>query len=603
MERYTQALIGKEMQMNIQKSVIIYVSLIFVLFVASAHSIEIATEVAAPVEAVLSETLASGVLSCYEGKPFRTLSLTAFRSAFWATPAEDFGINALYMGMLAENTYLFGSLLGHKGSLGWALGGAYLPPLAFYIATDILTMDRSKASSAAQLGIALAPITSAAAYHWSTSFEGFGRNRENADFMTAQILGSYYGMAIANIGLEYLSIGLRDKPVPDGGRLRWHSGWHFLSTTSLGISGGLSAYGIGELRGSGNGSLQGTLLSGFAASAIGATVGALVNKSETGGSHWLYGYNVGTIIFSDTAAPIGYRLFQPEKENGKTAQAISGYYGSAIVGSSMDLLGRRRYISDKKFALIRATAMSLASGLAVYGVGKDWDSDNGGLGETMLGSLAAPTSGFLLTSYLGVPEGYDEMYRVASFFSPLSALVGYHFPTNDFRASEDNDSVFTTEVLGGYLGAGIVALGLNHTGYDFGEAWSDWRRSLVRGAMLSLASASTVYALGEKYGSGQGSFGESLKGSFAAPIGVGAVPVAFGLLIWAGTGDANDFLDISRAWNEASLIGLIFSPILAAQFYNTGVDSTSSDRKTDSNASTVAPSQWETRFPLLHIRF
>ena len=444
--------------MNTQKLVVIFPFLIFILFVYSAHSVEIAPEVAAPVEAVLSETLTSGVLSYYEGKPFRTLSLTAFRSAFWATPAADFGINALYMGMLAENTYLFGSLLGHKGSLGWTLGGTYLPPLALYIATDILTMDSAKAASAAKLGVAFAPISSAVTYHWSTSREGFGENRENADFTTAQILGSYYGMAIANIGLESLSIGLRNTP-SDRGVLR------FLSTTCLGVSGGLSAYGIGELRGSGNGSLPGTLLSGFAASAIGATAGALVNGTEaTGSSLWLNGYQAGTIIFSDTAAPIGYRLFQPEKENDKIAQVIGGYYGSAIVGSSMDLLGRRRYISDKKFALIRATAMSLASGCATYGVGKYQDSEDGGLDQTMLGSIASPMSGFLLTSYAGFPDGYDEMYRAASFFSPLSALIGYHFPTDDFRASEDNDNVFTAQVLGGYLAAGAVGLGLNHTG-------------------------------------------------------------------------------------------------------------------------------------------
>ncbi len=582
--------------MNTKKSVVIYVFSIFVLFVASVHSIEIATEVAAPAEAVLSETLTSGVLSYYGGKPFRTLSLTAFRSAFWTTPAEDFGINALYMGMIAESTYLFGSLLGHKGSLGWTLGGAYLPLLAFYIATDILTMDSSKASSAAQLGVALTPIAAAAAYHWSTSVEGFGKNRENADFIAAQILGSYYGMAIANIGLESLSIGLRDK-------LSGRGGLRFLSTTSLGISGGLSAYGIGELRGSGNGSLQGTLLSGFATSAIGATAGALINKSRTGGSHWLDGYHWGTIIFSDTAAPIGYRLFQPEKENDKIAQAIGGYYGSAIVGSSMDLLGRRRYISDKKFALIRATTMSLASGLGVYGVGKNWDSDNGGLGETVLGSLVAPTSGFLLTSYVGVPEGYDEMYRAASFLSPFSALIGYHFPTDDFRSSEDNDSVFTAEVLGGYLGAGVVALGLNHTGYDFEEAWRDWRRSLVRCTILSFANAATVYGIGEKYGSGQGSFVESLKGSFAAPVGVGALPLVYGLLVFAAAGDTNDLLSISQAWNEASLIGLLISPILAAQFYNTSVNSANSNPKNDSNSSSAAPFQWETRFPILQMSF
>jgi len=619
---------SKEIQMNVQKSVVIYrkqarklplssapVSFsrfpvfsfslflhllsISVLFTAPAHSIEVATEVATPVEAVLSETLTSGVLSYYEGKPFRTLSLTAFRSAFGATPAYAFGINVLYMGMIAESTYLFGSLLGHKGSLGWALGGAYLPPLAFYIVTDILTMERkyssSKALSAARLGIAFAPITSAAAYHCSTSLEGFGKNRENADFVAAQILGSYYGMAIANIGLESLSIGLRNTPSGRGG-LR------FLSATSLGISGGLSAYGIGELRGSGNGSLHSTLLLGVAASAIGATVGALMNKGETGGSHWLDGYHWSTVIFSDTVAPIGYGLFQPGKEYNKVAQTIGGYYGSAIVGSSMDLLSRRRYISDKKFALIRATAMSLASGFATYRMGKHQDANNGGLGQTMLGSLSAPTSGFLLTSYIGIPEGYDEMYRVASFLSPLTALVGYHFPSDDFRASEDNNSVFTAEVFGGYLGAGIVALSLNHTGYDVANAWSDWRRSVVRCTVLSLASASTVYALGEKYGSGQGTFVDSLKGSFAAPVGVGALPLAHGLLIW-GVGDVSDFLTISQAWNEASLIGVLFSPILAAHFYNSGVDSASSNKKADSSSPKAAPPQWKMCFPLLQMQF
>lgn len=72
---------------------------ILVLLAVPAGSIEIPTEVS------LSEALTSSVLSYYQEKPFKTFSLTAFRADFSTTPAADFGINTLYMAMIAESTY------------------------------------------------------------------------------------------------------------------------------------------------------------------------------------------------------------------------------------------------------------------------------------------------------------------------------------------------------------------------------------------------------------------------------------------------------------------------------------------------------------------
>jgi len=286
--------------MDMLKLYVICLCSILVLLAVPAGSIEIPTEVTISIEASLSEALASSVLSYYQEKPFKTFSLTVFRAAFSTTPAADFGINTLYMAMIAEIAYMFGSLLGYKGSFGWRLGGAYLPPIAFYMATDILTMDASRALSAAQLGVVLAPIVLAVTYHWSTDQEGFGRNRENADFVIAQTLGSYYGMAITGIGLMSLS-----RPPLTGVE-------RFVGATVLGASGGFSAYGIGGLRGNGDSLLRSTLLSGFAPSAIGATAGALLNRSREGGSHWLAGYYWRTLIFTDVVALIGYRIFGPE---------------------------------------------------------------------------------------------------------------------------------------------------------------------------------------------------------------------------------------------------------------------------------------------------
>lgn len=561
----------------------VLVLLVLIFFATSAHSAEVVSGFAIPAEVILSEALTSSVLSYYKEDPFETFSYAAFQSAFEATPSRDFGLNSLYMGMIAESTYLFGSLLGHKGSLGVALAGAYLPPIAFYIVADMVTLSHSKAASAAQFGVAFAPISSALAYHWSKSLEGFRENRENADFVTAQIAGSYYGMAIANIGLKQFSLGLG-------------SDRRFLSATSFGVIGGLSAYGIGELRGSGDGSLGGTLLSGFAPAAVAATAGALI-----GGSYWLDGYYWGTITSCDTAAPIGYGLFQSEGENSKLAQVIGGYYGSAIVGSSMELLSRWRFISDKRFAVIRATVMSLSSGLAAYGVGEyREENDDDRLGQTIAGSIAAPFTGLLLTSFVGVPEGYDEMYRVGSFFSPLTAVFGYQFPTDDFHSSEDNSSVFAAEVYGGYVGTGVVALGLNHVGCDIEGAWSDWKRAVIRSTVLPLASACIVYALGEKYGSGNGTFLDSLKGSFIAPVGLAVLPVAIGVLEYGGYGgDTDRFWRLARNWDEGSLIGTFLSPVLAAVFYSNGADNGKVSKEVTSGSLKAAPRRWEVRFPML----
>ena len=96
--------------------------------------------------------------------------------------------------------------------------------------------------------------------------------------------------------------------------------------------------------------------------------------------------------------------------------------------------------------------------------------------------------------------------------------------------------MFAAEVVGGYLGAGLVALGLNRTKYDFESGWKDWRRFLVRSTVLSLASAIIVYAIGEKYGSGKGRFVDSLKDSLYAPVGIGSLPCGVRLIsaAWHG---------------------------------------------------------------------
>lgn len=579
--------------------VLILIVILPALFFANfTHSLEVPTVSAVPVEMVLSEFLTSGVLSYYKGDPFKTFSAAAFKSILDDSSAQGFGINALYMGMIAESTYLFGSLLGHEGLFGATLGGAYLPPIALYTLTEIFTMDTSKASAAARLGVALTPLTSALAFHWSESFEGFERNTDNPDSVIAQILGSYYGTAGTNIILESSSIGVRNMA-------RNNDFSRLFSTTCLGISSGLYAYGIGELRGSGHGSLHSTLLSAFTASMVGATAGAHISKSKNDSSYWLDGYQWGTIIFSDTTAPIGYLLFQPDRKNSKLAQVIGGYYGSALVGGSMELLGRSRYIntSDKKFALTRSTAMSLGSGFANNVVGNYYEEDNGSRpGRAMLGSLAAPLSGFLLTSYIGIPEGYDEMYIIASFFSPITSLLGYHFPSDDFRSSKDNVSVRAAEIFGGYLTAGITSLVLNQTGYDIEKAWSSWKRSVVRCTILPLVSACTVYALGEEYGSGRGKFLDSLKGSFISPAVATALPLTVSLLNLLDR-DKRFAWKIAQRWNEACLLGVFLSPIFAAHFYNSSVENSVSRTNNVANSKKVSTPRWELRFPVCQIRF
>ena len=49
----------------------------------------------------------------------------------------------------------------------------------------------------------------------------------------------------------------------------------------------------------------------------------------------------------------------------------------------------------------------------------------------------------------------------------------------------------------------------------------------------------------------------------------------YGLLVQLGTGDTAFFLEAAHAWNEASLLGLLISPLLAAHFYDSGIDSIS----------------------------
>ena len=59
--------------------------------------------------------------------------------------------------------------------------------------------------------------------------------------------------------------------------------------------------------------------------------------------------------------------------------------------------------------------MSLASGVGTYSVGKYQEAGDARLGETALGGLTAPISGFLLTAYVGFPKSYSDMYRGPPF--------------------------------------------------------------------------------------------------------------------------------------------------------------------------------------------
>ena len=149
-------------------------------------------------------------------------------------------------------------------------------------------------------------------------------------------------------------------------------------------------------------------------------------------------------------------------------------------------------------------------------------------------------------------------------------------------------------------GAGVVALGLNHVGCDTAGAWSDWRRAVVRSTILPLASAIAVYALGEKYGSGSGTFLDSLKGSFIAPVGLAVLPVVTGVLEYTGyDGDADRFWKMAQNWDEGSLIGTFLSPVLAAVFYSSGADSEKVSKGTTAGSLKAAPRKWEVRFPML----
>ena len=122
--------------MLVKCSCLVFILLIFTLCVPPAYSTEVVAGIAVPAEAVLSDLLTSGVLTHYSQKPFQTLSLAAFQSAFEATPSRDFGLNFTYIGVLAESTYLVGSLLSSKSH-------GSCPGLAGHQRPDIMAVNDS----------------------------------------------------------------------------------------------------------------------------------------------------------------------------------------------------------------------------------------------------------------------------------------------------------------------------------------------------------------------------------------------------------------------------------------------------------------------------
>ena len=96
-----------------------------------------------------------------------------------------------------------------------------------------------------------------------------------------------------------------------------------------------------------------------------------------------------------------------------------------------------------------------------------------------------------------------------------------------------------------------------------------------------------------------GAFVDSLKGGFAAPVCFGAIPVVTGALEYAGYGgDKDRFLELARGWDEGVLIGAFLSPLLAAFFYNEGIDDDANTGK-----STSAAPKWEVRLPISQAQF
>ena len=75
----------------------------------------------------------------------------------------------------------------------------------------------------------------------------------------------------------------------------------------------------------------------------------------------------------------------------------------------------------------------------------------------------------------------------------------------------------------------------------------------------------------------------------------------YGLLVQLGTGDTAFFLEAAHAWNEASLLGLLISPLLAAHFYDSGIDSISTGATTNLDSGNAAPARLEMRLPILQM--
>jgi len=75
-----------------------------------------------------------------------------------------------------------------------------------------------------------------------------------------------------------------------------------------------------------------------------------------------------------------------------------------------------------------------------------------------------------------------------------------------------------------------------------------------------------VWAIGERYGSGDGKLVDSLKGAFAASVGLGTIPLIFGgMNVLGGYPDTH-----LHMWDEAFWVGSLVSPITATFMYNDG---------------------------------
>ena len=538
---------------SLRKMAYIFVIIGFMLFTVNIVSSKVPEEVAMPVERMEAkpreaddipifgaevlgaEALSSGILSYYfMGHHLNSLSYLHFKDAFgmlvedkpaWLTP--------LYLTSLAESVYLMGGMLGDDGTLAGAFVGAWALPLTMPILSSMCVTgfgDEELIESAWKFGwktgVALAPISATIGYSELFPESSSAKKEDNADIITAEFLSGYYGLALSEMGLAKLRLGL-EKSL-DNRRLLplW------TITTTLASS--LAVYGTGELNGSEKGSLRSTLLSGIAGPAIGVTIGALTGDNENIGG-------CAGVFSAPLCATLGYNLFQPGKNNMDTAEVIGSYYGAAVAGTVFDYIGLEKIMSEKKFSLLKATGMACASSASVYGIGERWGEGEGSFIKASGGGIASSVAFSLIPAYFSKYSAMDEFYTRGTFFSPVSAMIGYNLSAQDIR-----DNIQKTEVFGGFCGGAMMGTAL------------DWMRLkkrlppktfyLLEATSMAVGCSATVYGIGDEWGNEEGNFVKAFAGSIAAPVAFALIPPYFG---------SNSLMD------EFYMVGARFSPITA----------------------------------------